>query len=164
MENYFHKKCVKGLLLRVFNCFPSSLKKGEEVTQQTMCASTTYQQLSYLTQSLHVPQSSLCLLRVPRWGGVGRRRPGLKSEDWVQALSFVTPWTAAQQAPQSMGFPRQEYWSWLPFPSPGDLPHPGIEPTSPALAGRFSSPEPLGSGFGFSHCYLTAWCPDAHLI
>ena len=46
---------------------------------------------------------------------------------------FVTPWTVAYQAPLSMGFSRQEYWSGLPFPSPGDLPNPGIEPGSPAL-------------------------------
>ena len=46
---------------------------------------------------------------------------------------FVTPWTVAPQAPPSMGFSRQEHWSGLPFPSPGDLPHPGIEPRSPAL-------------------------------
>ena len=39
---------------------------------------------------------------------------------------FVTPWTVAQQAPLSMGFPRQEYWSGLPLPSPGDLPDPGL--------------------------------------
>ena len=45
--------------------------------------------------------------------------------------SFVTPWTVALQAPLSMGFPRQEYWSGLSFPSPGDLPYPGIEPVSP---------------------------------
>ena len=53
---------------------------------------------------------------------------------------FATPWTVAGQAPPSMGFSRQEYWSGLQFPSPGDLPDPGIEPasaTSPALAGRF---------------------------
>ena len=43
--------------------------------------------------------------------------------------SFATPWTTARQAPLSMGFSRQEYWSGLPFPSPGDLPDPGIEPT-----------------------------------
>ena len=56
----------------------------------------------------------------------------------------VTPWTAARQAPLSMGmsvgFSRQEYWSGLPCPPPGDLPDPGIElvsPASPALAGRF---------------------------
>jgi len=45
----------------------------------------------------------------------------------------VTLWTIAHQAPLSMGFLRQEYWSGLPFPSPGDLPDPGIELTSPAL-------------------------------
>ena len=55
----------------------------------------------------------------------------------VKSLSrvrlFATPWTVAHQAPPSMGFSRQEYWSGLPFPSPGDLPDPGIEPRSPAL-------------------------------
>ena len=60
--------------------------------------------------------------------------------------SFVIPWTVACQAPPSMGFSRQEYWSGLPFPSPGDLPDPGIEPESPALAHVFfttESPEKL---------------------
>ena len=47
---------------------------------------------------------------------------------------FATPWTVMHQAPWSMGFSRQEYWSGLPFPPPGDLPNPGIEPVSPALA------------------------------
>ena len=47
--------------------------------------------------------------------------------------TLTTPWTVACQAPQSIGFSRQEYWSGLPFPSPGDLPEPGIEPRSPAL-------------------------------
>ena len=50
---------------------------------------------------------------------------------------FVTPWTIARQAPLSMGFPRQEYWSGLPFFSPGDLPDPGVEPMFPALAGGY---------------------------
>ena len=53
---------------------------------------------------------------------------------------FATPWTAARQAPLSVGFSRQEYWSGLPGPSPGDLPNSGIKPASlksPALAGRF---------------------------
>ena len=45
----------------------------------------------------------------------------------------ATPWTVAYQAPQSMAFFRQEYWSGLPFPSPGNLPDPGMEPGSPAL-------------------------------
>ena len=63
---------------------------------------------------------------------------------WVKPLSrvwlFVTPWTVAHQDPLSMGFSRQEYWSRLPFPSPGDLPDAGIEHMSlmsPALAGGF---------------------------
>ena len=47
--------------------------------------------------------------------------------------TLVTPWTVASQAPLSTGFSRHEYWSGLPFPSPGDLPDPGIEPRSPAL-------------------------------
>ena len=66
----------------------------------------------------------------------------------VQSLSrvplFSTPWTVARQPPLSMGFPRQEYWSELPFPTPGTLPNPGIKPTSlmsPALAsGFFATP------------------------
>ena len=55
----------------------------------------------------------------------------------VKSLSRIrllaTPWTAASQAPPSMGFSRQEYWSGAPLPSPGDLPDSGIEPGSPAL-------------------------------
>ena len=50
---------------------------------------------------------------------------------------FATSWTVARQAPLPMGFPRQEYWSRLPFPPPGDLPDPEVEPTSAALAGGF---------------------------
>ena len=57
---------------------------------------------------------------------------------------LVTPWTVAHQTPLSVGFSRQEYWSGLPFPPPGDLPNPGITPKSPALAGRFFTPEPPG--------------------
>ena len=55
-------------------------------------------------------------------------------------FNSVSPWAAARQAPLFMGFPRQEYWNGLPFPPPGDLPEPGIEPVSlasPAQEGRF---------------------------
>ena len=58
--------------------------------------------------------------------------------------SFAAPWTVALQAPLSMKFSRQEYWSGLPFTSPGDLPDSGIKPKSPALAGRFFTTEPPG--------------------
>ena len=53
--------------------------------------------------------------------------------DAKSCLTIATPWTVACQAPLSMRFSRQEYWSGLPFPSPGDLPDPGIKPRSPAL-------------------------------
>ena len=56
----------------------------------------------------------------------------------------MTPWTATLQVPQSMGFSRQEHWSGLPFLSPGDLPSPGIKPTSSALADGFFTEEPPG--------------------
>ena len=66
----------------------------------------------------------------------------------VKSLSrvqlFVTPWTVAQQAPPSMGFSRQEYWSGLPFLSLGDLPDPGIKPRSPALQADALTSEPPG--------------------
>ena len=53
---------------------------------------------------------------------------------WLSRVRlFATPWTVACQAPLSLGFSKQEYWSGLPFPSPGDLPNPGIEPGSPVL-------------------------------
>ena len=58
---------------------------------------------------------------------------------------FATPWTVARQAPLSMGFSRQEYWSGLPFPSPGDLPNPGIEPGSPVLQADALPSEPPGN-------------------
>ena len=70
----------------------------------------------------------------------------------AQSLSrvrlFGTPWTIACQAPLSMGFSRQEYWSGLPFPSPGDLPNPGTEPRSPALHADALSSEPPGKPHG----------------
>ena len=67
----------------------------------------------------------------------------------VKSLSpvqlFATPWTIAYQAPPSMGFSRQEYWSGLPFPPPGDLLEPGIEPGSPALQVDALPSEPPGN-------------------
>ena len=62
----------------------------------------------------------------------------------VVSDSFVTPWTVEHQTPLSMEFSRQEYWSGLPFPSPGDLPDPGIEPRSPALQADSLPTEPPG--------------------
>ena len=67
----------------------------------------------------------------------------LLSHSVVSAYS-VTPWTVARQAPLSTGFPRQEYWSGVPFPFPGDFSNPGTEPASPEVAGRFFTAELLG--------------------
>ena len=62
---------------------------------------------------------------------------------WLSCIQlFATPWTVAYQAPPSMGFARQECWSGVPFPSPGDLPNPGIEPRSPALQANTLPSEP----------------------
>ena len=57
---------------------------------------------------------------------------------------FASPWTVAYQAPPSMGFSRLEYWSGLPFPSPGNLPNPGIEPGSPAFQADTLTSAPPG--------------------
>ena len=68
--------------------------------------------------------------------------------EWVSVArscpTLCDPCTVACQAPLSMGFPRQESWHGLPFPSPGDLPDPGIQLSSPALAGGFLTTEPPG--------------------
>ena len=73
-----------------------------------------------------------------------------ESEVKVKSLShaqlFAIPWIAAHQAPLSMGFSRQGYWSILPFPSPGDLPNPGIKPGSPALQRNSLPIELYGTG------------------
>ena len=62
-------------------------------------------------------------------------------------LTLVTPWTVARQAPLSMRFSRQEYWSWLSFPSSGDLPYPVIKPMSPAWQADFFTTEPPGKPY-----------------
>ena len=72
----------------------------------------------------------------------------------VTSDSFATPWSVVRQAPLCMGFPGQEYWSGLPFPSPGDLPNPGTEPTFLALAGRFFSTGPPGKPSVTCHMQL----------
>ena len=73
---------------------------------------------------------------------------------------FETPWTAAYQAPPSMGFSRQEYWSGVPFPSLGDLPNPGTEPGSPALQETqirsLGWEDPLEKGMA-THSSILAW-------
>ena len=72
----------------------------------------------------------------------------------------ATPWTVAHQAPLSMGCSRKECWRGLPFPSPGDLPHPGIEPASPAWQADSLLSEPPGKPPQFSRVLFTGWLVD----
>ena len=84
------------------------------------------------------------------WTFVGTEKVKSLSSVWL----FAAPWTVAHQAPLSMGFSRQEYWSGLPFPSPGDLPDPGIEPRSPELQADALTSEPPGKPLlGASFCF-----------
>ena len=82
-----------------------------------------------------VTQAQVCWVLSISWPSAAELLPSLKVK--VKSLSrvqlFATLWPVACQASWSVGFSRQEYWSGLPFPSPGDLPDPGIEPASPAL-------------------------------
>ena len=104
------------------------LQKGRKgYSKRQLSAKAKMQTMKLLTFSLR-----------QHWFQSNVRRPQRTvSEVEVELLNsirlFATPWTVAHQAPLSMGFSRQEYWSGLPFPSPGDLPNPGIEPGSPIL-------------------------------
>ena len=82
--------------------------------------------------------------------------PALITEKETRRLSrlFATPWTVAYQASWSMGFSRQEYWSGLPCPSPGDLPYPGIEPEFPALEADTLTSEPPGKPGRYPNSWL----------
>ena len=100
-----------------------------------------------MTQNIYIH----CFQWCPSKNGVGYVLLSLIHCKWkgkVKSLSrvqfFLTPWTVAHQAPPSMEFSRQEYWSGLPFPSPGDLPDPGIEPRSPTLQADALTSEPPG--------------------
>ena len=115
------------------------------------------------TSALRLPPCSRLSLHMYRWRvSVGFVKGGpyslrhlilppvcgpLKSRcRWSCVRLFATPWAVARQAPPSMGFPRPQYWSGLPFLSLGDLPDPGLEPGSPTVQAGGLSPEPPGKG------------------
>ena len=78
------------------------------------------------------------------------------AQSFSRVQIFVIPWTVARQAPLSVGFSRQEYWSGVPFPPPRDLPGPGMEPqflAPSALAGRFFTTGPPGEAFLYPFIY-----------
>ena len=76
-------------------------------------------------------------------------RTKVKVKSLSRVWLFVTPWTVSCQTPPSMGFFMQEYWIGLPFPSPGDLPDPGIKPRPPVLQAESCSSEPPETDIGF---------------
>ena len=100
--------------------------------------------------SMSISPITICLRKKER---KEERKEGRKTErerekerEVVQSYpTLCEPWTVAWQAPPSMGFSRQEYWSGLPFPSPGDLPNPGIKPRSPELQADSLPSEPPGN-------------------
>ena len=125
----------------------------------------------------------LCCDFVKTWGSemlriIYTRKPGYHLSEWMNVgmLSrvqlFANLWTVAHQAPLSIGFSRQEYWSRLPFPSPGDLSDPGIEPTSPAAptsqVNSLPSEPPGGAKIPPSHlptlALLLSCLPAAHFL
>ena len=77
-----------------------------------------------------------------------------RAQLWSCVWLIATPWTLALQDPLSTGFTRQEYWSGLSFPSPGDLPNTGIKPTCPTLAAGFSTSEPPGKDPSFFYHFM----------
>ena len=115
----------------------------------TMFASSV-EKLNQLYEYTHTPNWSVCWSEV-KWSEV-------KSLSRVRL--FVIPWTVAYKAPLSMEFSRQEYWSGLPFPSPGDLPDPGLEPlslASPALTGGFFTTNATWEGFRDMMKWFEIW-------
>ena len=124
------------------------------------------------TKQLGRPAYNLVDLSLPwTWGYTGTVKHCCQPLYTVKLLShiwFCNPWTAAHQAPLSMGFSSQGYWSALPFPSPGDLPNPGIKPRSPILqadslqTGAYSFPIPKRIWGHVSHfsifLFVSSWC------
>ena len=104
------------------------------------------------------PGTSLLGARQPYWKMKSIYGEGEKTE--LKSLSrvrlFAIPWTVAYQAPQSMEFSRQEYWSGLLFPSPGNLPNPGIKPRSPTLQTDTLLSEPPGKERTYPHLFKWA--------
>ena len=116
-------------------------------------------------------------IRTMRWKRLGSQHPAGGNLVTKSYPIHVTPWTVASQAPLSIGFPRQEYWSGLPLPTPGVLSNPRIKPTSPALqavswvVGRFFTAEPLGKtgtvlwilNCSYPNCYRNSFLSHLNL-
>ena len=121
------RPAIDGSHEGIMNSLPSQWNDRCSVIPQGRCSNLIW--LGALT--LHCPELE--------------RTWKMKVKSLSRVQLFETPWTVAYQAPLSMEFSRQEYWSGLPFPSPGDLPNPGIEPRSPTLQADTLPSEPPGN-------------------
>ena len=143
-----HRLSYQGLILACysFNLKNFLIESLKYVHRQSYV--TPWQQwlLWLTTKSSRIKHIHVSLIRVTCMHLAECQNVGL-TRCWVNSLShvrlFATPWTIAYQAPWSMGFSRQEYWSGLSFPSPGDLPNPGSKAGSPALQTDALPSEPL---------------------
>ena len=131
----FPKQTIQYLVTQVYA--PTSNAEEAEVEQ-------FYEDLQDLLEL--TPQKNVLFI-IGDWNAkVGSpETPGSEVKLLSLVQLFATPWTVAHQAPLSMGFTRQEYWSELPFRSPGDLPNPGIEARSPTLQADALTSEPPGN-------------------
>ena len=143
------------------NCFPKALStihsteeqreapRGDVKCPQSLSQSISFAHHPSLVPHLPVPSGIPLIIQQKRCTSY---MPGTGLKVKVKSLSrvrlFATPWTVAYQAPPSMGFSRQEYWSGLPLPSPGGLADPGIEPRSSAFQADTLTSEPPGTGLG----------------
>ena len=116
-------------------------KQGRKEGRENVAENTRFLDLSWKeTQGSFHKSLALSVLSACCVLSHFERKVKVKVKSLSRVQLFATPWTVTHQAPPSMGFSRQEYWSGLPHPPPGDLPKPGIKPvslTSPALAGSF---------------------------
>ena len=128
-------------------------ESGDLRTMGPMPLSEQKRPTSWLKQSDRESKLSLCSLFFsgPLKIGRGPPMPLCVLSCFSCVRLFAILWIAAPQTPLSVGFPRQEHWSGLPCPPPGDLPSPGIENASPALAGGFFTTEPRGKSQAYPY-------------
>ena len=129
-------RCFLITILQIRKKFGAS--KGPACLRPSLCVaagtSLTKHRLGYIS----------LLLKAPGFPSLLEDKERKKVNSLSCVRFFATLWTVAYQAPLSMGFSRQEYWSGMPFPSPGGLPDPGIEPRSPELEADTLTSEPPG--------------------